>query len=57
MSTKIFIEDEGEFHIPNENVDELINFLNSNSAVKGNNKKQMTEYIDSQFQGKELLID
>ncbi len=58
MATKIIIEDEGEFYISNENVPELLQFLDDTDAIKGKSEKtQMQEVISKEFAGLELLRD
>lgn len=58
MTTKILIEDEGEFHLDNDNLPELIEFLNDKNAVKDSQRRiQMQEIINNDFKGLELLRD
>jgi hypothetical protein len=56
MTTKILIENGGEFHIPHEKVAELINWLNHAQAIRTTPKtEQVKEIINNQFTGKELI--
>lgn len=58
MTTRVFIDNVGEFHISNEQVSELLNFLNRISAVQ--NKTSDTyvrEVIQKKYQGRELIQD
>lgn len=56
MTTRILIENCGEFHIPQDKLLELINWLNSNQAIRTQSKEeQIKEIINNQFNGKELI--
>lgn len=58
MTTKILIDNVGEFHIPNEQVSELLNFLNRISAVQNKaSETYMREVIRNKYQGRELIED
>jgi hypothetical protein len=56
MTTRILIENVGEFHLQPELVPSLIGWLNSNQAVKGQKPDDnIKEIINIQFPGKELI--
>lgn len=58
MTTRIFIDNVGEFHIQNEKLSEVLNFLNQIQAVKGKTPESyVQEVIAKNFQGQELLRD
>lgn len=58
MTTRIFIDNVGEFHIQNEKLSEVLSFLNQIQAVKGKNPESyVQEVIAKNFQGRELLRD
>lgn len=56
MTTRILIENVGEFHLQHELVPSLIAWLNSNQAIKGQkHEDHIKEIISAQYPGKELI--
>jgi len=56
--TKVFINNIGEFHIPNERLSDLLNYLEKISAIKGNSAETyVQEVIKKNFNGRELIRD
>lgn len=56
MTTRILIENVGEFHLSLDLVPSLINWLDENLAIKGQKSEDhIKEIINVQFPGKELI--
>lgn len=56
MTTRILIENVGEFHLPQDLVPSLISWLDENRAIKGQKPEDhIKEIINLQFPGKELI--
>jgi len=58
MTTKIFIDNVGEFHIQNEKLPEVIGFLNQIQAIKSKTPESyVQEVIGKNFEGRQLIRD
>lgn len=56
--TKVFINNVGEFHVPNERLSDLLNYLEQISAIKGSSPETyVQEVIKKNFNGRELIRD
>ena len=56
MTTRVLIDNVGEFHIQHDKIQELMSWLSRNQAVKGQNKaEEIKEIINTQYPGRELI--
>jgi hypothetical protein len=58
MTTRILIDNVGEFHIPHEKINDVLNYLNNISATKGQSHTEaLKQEISIKYKGQELLND
>lgn len=58
MTTRILIDNVGEFHIPHEKINDVLNYLNSISATKGQSQLEaVRQDISVKYKGRELFND
>lgn len=56
LTTRVLIDNVGEFHIQHDKLQELISWLSHNQAIKGQSKsEELKEIINTQFPGRELI--